>query len=119
MPPPHVTVPCHFCEQPVHPRAVGTFELVTGWGEYRENGGMNAVRLPELHRKYAHRTCVERAKHGHVPGQTDLLDQGEQEDTPKWDGTQEGFTPVSCPHCGTIKAAKHMAGHVESCKGRS
>lgn len=124
MPAPHATVPCHFCQHPVHPGAVGTFERVTGWGEFRSDGGMNAVRLAEHHREFAHRTCIDRAKRGHRVGQTSLEDAAppeareellpDEEALPLYDGTQTGMTAVACPHCDYCGLADKLPHHLKA-----
>lgn len=122
MPAPHATAPCYFCTHPVHPGAVGTFELVTGWGEFRADGGMNAVRLAEHHRKFAHRTCVDRAKAGHRRGQASLEEVAETEEReamedvsfPVFDGSQTGMTAVACPHCDYCGLADKLPRHLQA-----
>lgn len=63
---------CEFCKEPIKPGQTGTFRYVEGWMQFRSGGGGNAVALPKLHDRFAHRTCIDSAKRG-TQGQESLL----------------------------------------------
>jgi hypothetical protein len=52
---------CHFCGNPVV-MLKGAFRRVTGWAQFREQGGTNSLALTSEPEAWAHSGCVEKEK---------------------------------------------------------
>lgn len=61
---------CEFCRRPLDVRTEGIYQHTSGWVMLRQGGGGHGVSLPQRHRRWAHRGCIEREIRG--PNQRSL-----------------------------------------------
>lgn len=110
-----MTEPCAFCGGPVNPHDESTFKQVAGWVHGRSKDGMT---LREDTKKYAHESCILKAKAGVAPDQPSMFDDvsGKEEGPEKVDdfsigGVEEIFEKVAPPP--TIRGLGESLGLVE------
>lgn len=62
---------CAFCGEPVT-ETNPPFEVTT-WTRRRKQGGFHTLKGTNPTGRYAHLTCLDLSRAGHVPGQTSFL----------------------------------------------
>jgi hypothetical protein len=66
-------VACENCPRLVDTRVETVYQRASGWVKKRQQGGSNALALPELETRFMCTGCMDRAKRGIDPDQRSLL----------------------------------------------
>lgn len=68
----NVAIRCEICGEPI--TAIATaYRKMTGWAKPRDQGGPNALALPERLDEWAHASCVDLETRGIHRGQQKLV----------------------------------------------
>lgn len=55
--------PCAICHDRLDITALGVCQHVSGWAENRTDGGTHALINREPHQRWAHKVCLQQARH--------------------------------------------------------